>query len=163
MMRTGTRENSILSPIRRLSVHCSSSSESISESVMKRVFDHMGIWAREPQPGEFWVEFSKVWVTNPRPHPQRVEYLRPLEKPVVPPEQVGLWKLWNRPHIAYRVDDLKAALQGEELIFGPFDPGGFGQVAFVLKDGAVVEYMEYTDLSHWFGQPNPPGWQPEPF
>jgi hypothetical protein len=23
--------------------------------------------------------------------------------------------------------------------------------------------MEYHDLSHWFGQPNPPGWKPEPF
>ncbi|TMQ33974.1 MAG: hypothetical protein E6K70_10145 [Planctomycetota bacterium] len=45
--------------------------------------------------------------------------------------------------------------------FGPFDPGGFGEVAFILKDGIVVEYMQYYDLSHWFGEPNPPGWQPE--
>ena len=81
----------------------------------------------------------------------------------MPPEQVGLWKLWNWPHVAYRVDDLRAALVGKELIYGPFDPGGFGDVAFVLEDGVVVEYMEYRDLSHWFGQPNPPGWQPEPW
>ena len=130
---------------------------------MKKAFDHIGIPTDEPQPGESWVEFSQVWVTNPRAHPQRLEYLRPLEKPEVAPDQIGLWKLWNRPHIAYRVDDLAAALQGEELIFGPFNPGGFGDVAFILKDGAVVEYMQYTDLSHWFGQPNPPGWQPEEF
>jgi serine/threonine-protein kinase len=39
----------------------------------------------------------------------------------------------------------------------------FGQVAFVLKDGVVVEYMEYTDLDHWFGQPNPPGFEHLPF
>ena len=81
---------------------------------MKRAFDHIGIWASDPQPGEFWVEFSKVWVTNPRAHPQRIEYLRPLEKPAVPPEQVALWKLWNRPHIAYRVDDLEAALRQQK-------------------------------------------------
>jgi len=130
---------------------------------MKRVFDHVGLWAAEPQPGEFWVEFSKVWVTNPRAHPQRIEYLRPLAKPEVPPDQTGLWNLWNRPHIAYRVADLETALKGEEVILGPFDPGGFGPVAFILKDGAVVEYMQYTDLSHWFGQPNPPGWTPEEF
>jgi hypothetical protein len=130
---------------------------------MKRAFDHVGIWATEPQPGEFWVEFSKVWVTNPRAHPQRIEYLRPLEKPDVPSEQLGVWKLWNRPHVAYRVDNLLEAIRGEELIFGPFDPGGFGQVAFILKDGAVVEYMQYDDLTHWFGQPNPPGWTPDPF
>lgn len=130
---------------------------------MKKAFDHIGIWTSEPQPGEFWVEFSKVWVTNPRAHSQRVEYLRPLEKPEVPPEQVGLWKLWHRPHIAYRVDDLDAFLKDAHLIFGPFDPGGFGPAAFVLEAGAVVEYMQYTDLSHWFGQPNPPGWEPDPF
>jgi hypothetical protein len=81
----------------------------------------------------------------------------------VPPEQKGLWKLWHWPHVAYRVDDLRAALEGEELIFGPFDPGGFGEVAFIYKDGVVIEYMQYYDLSHWFGQPNPPGWSFEEF
>ncbi len=130
---------------------------------MKRVFDHVGLWTTEPQPGEHWVEFSQVWVTNPRAHPQRVEYLRPRARPEISPEQLGLWKLWHGPHVAYRVDDLAAFLRGEEVIFGPFDPGGFGDVAFILKDGLVVEYLQYRDLSHWFGEPNPPGWQPEPF
>jgi hypothetical protein len=130
---------------------------------VKKAFDHVGLWTTEPQAGEFWVEFSQVWVTNPRAHPQRIEYLRAKEPPQVSPEQVGLWKLWHRPHVAYRVDDLRAALEGEEVIFGPFEPGGFGQVAFILKDGAVVEYLQYDDLSHWFGQPNPPGFEFDPF
>ena len=130
---------------------------------MKRAFDHIGLWADQPQPGEFWVAQSEVWVTNPRTHPLRVEYLRPLKKPVIPREQVALWKLWNGPHVAYRVDSLQGALQGHEVLLGPFDPGGFGQVAFVLEDGLIVEYMEYTDLNHWFGQPNPPGFKPEEF
>src|SRR6516165_26839 len=130
---------------------------------MRKAFDHIGIPTTEPQPGESWVEFSQVWVTNPRYHPQRIEYLRAKNKPDVPPEQVGLWKLWNWPHVAYRVEDLQDALDGEDLIFGPFNPGGFGDVAFILKDGLVIEYLQYTDLNHWFGQPNPPGWQPEPF
>lgn len=130
---------------------------------MKKAFDHIGIPTTVPQPGESWVEFSRVWVTNPRQHPQRIEYLRALERPEVPREQVGLWKLWNWPHVAYRVDDLQAAIAGKEVIYGPFDPGGFGDVVFVLEHGLVVEYMQYRDLSHWFGQPNPPGWQPEPW
>lgn len=130
---------------------------------MKKAFDHIGIPTLTPQPGESWVEFSKVWVTNPRCHPQRIEYIRPQVKPDVPRDPIGMWKLWNWPHVAYRVDDLDEALRGEELIYGPFEPGGFGPVAFILKDGVVVEYMQYTDLSHWFGQPNPPGWAPEPW
>jgi hypothetical protein len=130
---------------------------------MKKVFDHVGIWTTLPQPGESWVPASEVWVTNPRAHPQRIEYLRARTPPQVPREQTGLWKLWNWPHVAYRVEDLREALRGEEVIFGPFDPGGFGEVAFIHKDGLVIEYMQYADLSHWFGLPNPPGWAPESF
>ena len=129
---------------------------------MRRAFDHVGIPTAAPQPGESWVPFSRAWVTNPRAHPQRLEYIRAEDPPQVEPSDVGLWRLWHWPHVAYRVDSLQEALAGERVILGPFDPGGFGQVAFVLKDGLVVEYMEYTDLGHWFGQPNPPGWQPEP-
>jgi hypothetical protein len=130
---------------------------------MKKAFDHIGIWTTTPQPGESWVAASEVWVTNPRTHPQRIEYLRAKSPPQVPPEQLGLWKLFHGPHVAYRVEDLRTALEGEEVVFGPFDPGGFGEVAFILKDGLVIEYIQYRDLSHWFGQPNPPGWEPEPF
>ncbi len=130
---------------------------------MKKAFDHIGIPTTEPQPGESWVEFSKVWVTNPRFHPQRIEYLRALDRPEIPSEDTLLFKRWNWPHVAYRVDHMKEALAGEEVILGPFHPADFCQVAFIHKDGAVVEYLEYSDLTHWFGQPNPPGWEPEPF
>ena len=83
--------------------------------------------------------------------------------PEVPPDHVGLWKLWHWPHVAYRVEDLRSALQGEQVLLGPFDPGGFGEVAFILKDGVVIEYMQYHDLDHWFGEPNPPGFTHVPY
>jgi hypothetical protein len=121
-------------------------------------FDHIGIVTSEPRPGESWVPASRVWVTNPRLHPQRIEYVRPAEPPAVDPAQVGLWKLWHLPHVAYRVDDLAAALAGKEVILGPFEPGDFGPVAFVHEDGAVVEYLAYTNLERWFGQATP--WRP---
>lgn len=126
--------------------------------MIRKAFDHIGIPTTAPQPGESWVPFSEVWVTNPRAHPQRIEYLRAKNKPDVSPDDVPLWKLWNWPHVAYRVEDLRLALEGERLIYGPFDPGGFGEVAFIYKDGIAIEYMQYYDTSHWFGQPNPPGW-----
>lgn len=130
---------------------------------MRKAFDHIGIPINVPQSGENWVEFSRVWVTNPRAHPQRLEYIRPKEPPQVDPANIGLWRLWHWPHVAYRVESMEEALTGAEVILGPFDPGGFGQVAFVLEDGVVIEYMEYTDLDHWFGQPNPPGFEHLPF
>jgi len=121
-------------------------------------FDHIRIVTNEPRDGESWVPFSKVWVTNLRLHPQRIEYIRPAEMPDVDPADIGLWKLWNLPHIAYRVDDLAEEIKDQEVILDPFEPDDFATIAFVHKDGVVVEYLEYRDLNVWFGQETP--WHP---
>jgi hypothetical protein len=126
---------------------------------MRKAFDHVGMITQTLQSGEAWVEWSQVWVTNPRRHPGRLEYIRPRAMPDVPRAQLGLWKLWHWPHIAYRVEDLAAAVRGEEVVFGPFAPGDFVEVAFIHKDGVVLEYMQYSNLDHWFGDPNPPGFE----
>src|SRR5436305_8114043 len=78
--------------------------------LMKKAFDHIGIITLEPQPGEAWVPDSEVWVTNPRLHPNRIEYVRPQQMPTIARDQEGLWKLWHWPHVGYRVEDLQAAL-----------------------------------------------------
>jgi hypothetical protein len=116
-------------------------------------FDHIGIVTMQPQPDESWVEFSQVWVTNPRRHPQRIEYIRPAQMPEIAAADVARWKLWHLPHVAYRVDDLARAIEGQHVILGPFEPADFGSVAFILQDGAVIEYLQYTRLDTWFGQP----------
>jgi hypothetical protein len=63
--------------------------------------------------------------------------------------------LRERPHVAYRVDDLAAALAGQKVLAEPFDPTGRGddflRVAFVEAGGAVVELMQY-------GDPDEQGW-----
>ena len=130
---------------------------------MKKAFDHIGIVTQEPHDGESWVADSEVWVTNPRLHPQRIEYIRPRKMPEVPRASIGLWKLWHWPHVAYRVENLREAIAGAEVVLGPFQPAPFLEVAFVHEGGVIVEYMQYRDLGHWFGQPNPQGWSPEPF
>ena len=124
---------------------------------IKMQFDHIGIPVDAPQATEFWVPQSECWVTNPRTHPQRIEYLRFKRKPDLDrasPE----WKLWNMPHIAYRVDELEAAIAGEEVIYGPFEPAEFARVVFIHKHGAVIEYLQYFDTSTWFDQRTP--WTP---
>jgi hypothetical protein len=88
----------------------------------------------------------------------RLEYLRFVEKPAIDPGHVALWKLWNMPHVAYRVEDLEEALRGHEVIYGPFEPADFGPVAFIHQAGLIVEYMQYTNLQTWFGHRTP--WRP---
>jgi hypothetical protein len=78
--------------------------------------------------------------------------------PVVDPADAGLWKLWHLPHVAYRVESLEAAVEGKEIVLGPFEPADFGRVVFTHENGVVIEYLQYSRLDTWFGQPTP--WRP---
>ena len=109
-----------------------------------RVFDHIGIPAVSKQLDEMYVEATRVWVTDPRVHPQRIEYLRfepdsPVEGPVR-----------NMPHVAFQVDDLEREIEGATILLGPFQATETLRVVFIQRDGAVFEYMENASSDHWF-------------
>ena len=104
-------------------------------------FHHIGLPTDESHPGEYYVEDTKVWVTDPRKHPYRVEYLRfEKDSPVTGPVR-------DMPHVAYRVDDIHAAIKDENVILEPFQPSPNFTVAFMLKDGAVIECMQFEKES----------------
>jgi hypothetical protein len=110
-------------------------------------FDHVGLITDERQDAEAWVETTRVWVTSPRAHPFNVEWLRfEPDSPVTGP-------LRTDPHVAYRVPDVQAAIEGHEILAEPFEVGdGFAKVAFVEVGGAVIEFMQYAnpDEEGWF-------------
>jgi hypothetical protein len=110
-------------------------------------FDHIGLVTTEPQQGESWVEATRVWVTSPRAHPFHVEWQR------FEPDSPVTGLLRTEAHVAYRVDDVRKAIEGHNVLAGPFEAGnGFLTVAFVEVDGAVVEFMQYAnpDEEGWF-------------
>lgn len=107
------------------------------------VFDHVGITAHQPMPGENWVEQSRCWVTSPREHPESIEFLRyEPDSPV--PERIK-----KNPHIAFRVDDLAPHIAGHEILIPPFVVADFLEVVFIWKHGTVFEYMRYLKEG-WF-------------
>ena len=108
------------------------------------VFDHVGITTTVKQPDENWVEQSRVWVTNPRDHPEHIEFLR-YEPGTTVPAAVR-----NNPHIAFRVDDLGPHIEGQEILIPPFVVGDFLEVVFIRKYDTVFEYMHYLKEG-WFG------------
>jgi hypothetical protein len=118
----------------------------IDKVLPRASFDHIGLVTDEQKAGESWVEATRVWVTSPRAHPFNIEWLRfEPDTPVTGP-------LRTEPHVAYRVPDVNVAIEGHYVLAEPFDVGnGFLMVAFVLIDGAVVEFMQYTN-------PNEEGW-----
>ncbi len=108
------------------------------------VFDHVGITTTEPQPGENWVEQSRCWVTNPRQHPEHIEFLRYAEGTTVPDA------VRQNPHVAYRVEALEPHIEGQEILIPPFTVGDLVRVVFIRKHGVVFEYMQYLN-NGWFG------------
>src|SRR5262249_27148033 len=92
----------------------------------RAAFDHIGLITDVEQPGESWVDSPRVWVTTPRPPPYNIEWLRfEPDSPVTGP-------LRTEPHVAYRVRDVHAAIEGHDVLADPFDVGnGFVTVAFV--------------------------------
>jgi len=112
------------------------------------IFDHIGLKTDEKKADENWVEDTKVWVTNPKNHPFKIEWLR------YAPDSPVKGDLREKPHIAFRVKDLDKASKGLEVLLEPFEVGGFTKVGFFkTKDGAVVELMQYLkDEKTWFNE-----------
>jgi len=109
-------------------------------------FDHIGLITETKKDDEDWVESSRVWVTNPKTHPFKVEWLRyEPDTPIAGPVR-------EQPHIAFRVERLDQASQGMKVLLEPFEVGGFVRVGFYqADDGVVVELMEYLgDEGTWF-------------
>lgn len=112
-------------------------------------FHHIGLPAPKQDmriEGESWVASSRCWVSNPNHHPQRVEWLRyradsPIDEAVR-----------RAPHICYLVDDLDAAIAGQEIAVPPFEPGEppFGRAAFTREHGIIVEYIQLHPGRAWF-------------
>ena len=91
----------------------------------RSAFDHIGIVVDFHHEGETFVDITRVCVTNPRLSPYNVEYL--CFEPDTDVEGPLRWD----PHVAYRVPDVEAALEGHEVLAGPFEVGGgFCRVGF---------------------------------
>ncbi len=110
-----------------------------------RRFHHVGVITDQVQPGEIFVAETGVHVTNPADHPYRVEYLRfEPDSPVTGPVR-------DQPHMAFAVDDLEAEIAGERVLLGPFRAMEGLRVAFILRDGAVFEFMQFDAPSAFDG------------
>ena len=102
-------------------------------------FDRIGVITDEKKEDEIWVEATRVWVTDYKKHPYKVEWLRyEQDSPVKGPVR-------EMSHVAYRVENLKEASKGMKILLEPFDVG-FALVGFYeSKDGAVIEFLEYKE------------------
>lgn len=113
---------------------------------MSRTFHHIGLPSETPQPHETWVETTRLWLSNPNLHPQRIEWLRYAPDS---PVDAGFRE---SPHLAYTVHSLDEAIAGKDVVIEPGEIGEppFALAAFTREDGILVEYLQIYDGREWF-------------
>ncbi len=101
-----------------------------------REYHHLGIPTRTPRAGERYLAEFKVYVSGYETSEFGIEWMR-FEPDCPLPLLVQ-----TVPHVAFRVDDLEAALEGREVLIAPNSPSPGIRVAFIVENGAPVELLE---------------------
>lgn len=102
-----------------------------------RAYDHIGIPTTLRRPGEVHLPAYGMHVSGYASSGFGIEWMRfDPDSPL--PELVK-----TVPHVAFRVDDLEAALAGREILIAPNSPSPGVRVAFIVDDGAPVEFLQY--------------------
>ncbi len=101
-------------------------------------YHHIGIPTRIPREGETYLEKFRLYATDHRQNPYGIQWMR-YESDSPLPELVK-----TLPHVAFEVENLEQALEGKEVIIEPNSPSEGVRVAFVVEDGAPVEFLEFS-------------------
>ena len=101
-------------------------------------FHHFGVPTQTPQANETLIEGAKAYVTDPEAHPYRVEFVRC--EPGCPMPEI----IQTTPHAAFVVDDLEAAVAGQEVVLPPTPIDESLTIAFVKDGDALLELMQMS-------------------
>ncbi len=104
-----------------------------------RTLHHVGIPSSEQHDDETYLADAKLYITDASTSPNKIEWLR--FEPGSPMPEL----LQSMPHIAYTVEDLKAAMEGKTVPLEPFTPMPGVTVAFIIEEGAPIELMEMAE------------------
>ena len=102
-------------------------------------YHHIGIPTKEIKPNETYLEKFKLHCTDHKSNPYGVQWMR-YDEDCTLPEIVK-----TVPHIAFEVENLDAALEGKEVIIAPNNPSKNVRVAFILEEGAPIEFLEFEN------------------
>ena len=105
---------------------------------MKKEFHHIGLPTTAQHPNEAYLAEAKLYVTDATRSDNRIEWLR--FEPGSPMPDL----LKTTAHVAFSVDNLEQALEGQKVIIPPFVPMAGVRVAFIQEDQAPVEFMEFA-------------------
>ena len=101
---------------------------------------HIGIPTAEPRPGERYAAKVGMYTSDDLSGPVPMQWHRYDPSSSLHP------LLRREPHVAYKVDDLIAAIKGHTVLLGPYEPIDGYRVAVIDNAGMPIEFIE-TDLT----------------
>jgi hypothetical protein len=102
-----------------------------------RRYHHIGIPTTDRREGERLIEGYATYVSGYETSAYGIEWMR-FEPEASVPDLVR-----TVPHVAFEVDDLAAEIEGKEIIIPPNSPSDGVRVAFIVENGAPIEFLEF--------------------
>ncbi len=103
-------------------------------------FNHIGIPTTEPFDGEIPLPHLKMTVSDHRDNPYGIQWQRYHEDAPYPQ------LVQTVPHVAFEVDRLDEALEGQTVIIEANSPSPGLIIAFIEVNGAPVELMQVGSM-----------------
>ena len=101
-----------------------------------RRYHHIGIPTTELREGERLIKNHATFVSGYETSAYGIEWMR-FEPEATVPDLVR-----TVPHVAFEVDDLSAEIDGKEILIAPNSPSRGVTVAFIVENGAPVEFLQ---------------------
>ncbi len=101
-------------------------------------FHHVGVPTATARPGEIFLEAFGLHVSGFGSSPYGVEWMR------FDPDSALHELIRTVPHVAFEVDDLEAALAGQQVLHPPGSPSEGVRSAMIAHDGAPIELISFA-------------------
>lgn len=106
----------------------------------KMEYHHVGIPTQKSLPVENYIKEYKCYASGYTTSPYGIEWMR-FDPDCPMPDLVK-----TIPHVAFLVDDLEEAIAGKEILIEPNSPSEGVRVAFIVDNGAPVEFLEIKKI-----------------
>jgi hypothetical protein len=127
-------------------------------------YHHIGVPTSRELPKKDYIPGHKMFASGYLESPYGTEWLK-FDPDCSLPELVK-----TVPHVAFVVRDIKEAIKGKEIIIEPNSPSPGVTVAFIVDNGAPVEFLQFDrpedevwpqgakfkTIDYWRRQPNRP-------
>lgn len=100
-------------------------------------YHHIGIPTERDLPTEDYIPACKMHASGYLESPYGIEWLK-FDPDCPLPDLVK-----KVPHIAFIVRDIREAVEGKEILVEPNSPGPGVTVAFIVDNGAPVEFLQF--------------------